>query len=136
MDADLVRGLSGHDSTGVPPSTAASPLPTEPWQSYPADEIAAGPRLAAEAIDACTSVATLTSDRRDLIVTHAFLIGWFVRHALDAPEWRWLGLNAANAALAVIRCTTDRPPMLASVNDMAHLPPDLRWTGFPDALKY
>jgi probable phosphoglycerate mutase len=59
-----------------------------------------------------------------------------VRHALDSPDWRWLGLNQANAALTVIRCTTDRPPMLAGMNDMTHLPPDLRWTGFPDALRY
>ncbi|MEK8109093.1 hypothetical protein NKG94_38720 [Micromonospora sp. M12] len=34
---------------------------------------------------------------RELVVTHTFLIGWLVRHALDAPERRWLGLNSHNA---------------------------------------
>ena len=30
-------------------------------------------------------------------VTHNFLIGWLIRDALDAPKWRWIGLNHANA---------------------------------------
>ncbi|MFG3699729.1 histidine phosphatase family protein [Micromonospora sp. NPDC047620] len=38
-----------------------------------------------------------------MVVTHTFLIAWFVRHALDAPERRWLGFNAHNGGLTVIR---------------------------------
>jgi serine/threonine-protein phosphatase PGAM5 len=70
-------------------------------------------------------------DRCDLIVTHNFLVGWLVRHALGAPADRWLGLNAAHASLTVIRCRDGRPPALVSFNDLAHLPAELRWTGFP-----
>ena len=32
-------------------------------------------------------------DRYELLITHNFVIGWFVRHVLDAPEWRWIGLG-------------------------------------------
>ena len=35
-------------------------------------------------------------DRYELMITHNFVIGWFVRHVLDAPPWRWIGLNQAN----------------------------------------
>ncbi|MEU1099316.1 histidine phosphatase family protein, partial [Streptomyces sp. NPDC005877] len=69
--------------------------------------------------------------RHELVVTHNFLIGWLVRAALDAPDWRWQGLNHANAALTVIRYATDRPASVVFFNDMGHLPPELRWTGFP-----
>ncbi len=51
--------------------------------------------------------------------------------ALDAPKWRWIGLNHANAALTVIRYTPGKPAALLVHNDMGHLPAELRWTGFP-----
>ncbi|MFF0150886.1 histidine phosphatase family protein [Micromonospora sp. NPDC005203] len=68
---------------------------------------------------------------RELVVTHSFLIAWLVRHALDAPERRWLGLNLHNAGLTVIRYGPAGPPNLIAVNDVAHLPPELRGTGLP-----
>jgi probable phosphoglycerate mutase len=55
-------------------------------------------------------------DETHLLITHAFVVGWFVRHALDAPAWRWLGLNAANAALTIIRLPDDGPPTLLTYN--------------------
>ena len=73
--------------------------------------------------------------RHELIVTHNFLIGWFIRQALDAPDWRWLGLNQQHCALTVILYQTGRPASLVSFNDAAHLPRSLRWTGFPDQLR-
>jgi serine/threonine-protein phosphatase PGAM5 len=73
--------------------------------------------------------------RHELIVTHNFLIGWFVRHALDAPDWRWLGLNQQHCALTVIRYPADRPAALVIFNDAGHLPGRLRWTGFPEQLR-
>jgi serine/threonine-protein phosphatase PGAM5 len=75
------------------------------------------------------------ADVHELIVTHNFLIGWFVRHALDAPDWRWLGLNQQNCALTVILYQSGLPPSLVSFNDAAHLPDQLRWTGFPARLR-
>ena len=70
----------------------------------------------------------------ELLVTHNFLIGWLVRAALDAPQWRWMGLHHANAALTVIRYAPGRPASLLFYNDMGHLPAELRWTGFPPEL--
>jgi serine/threonine-protein phosphatase PGAM5 len=60
-------------------------------------------------------------DRQELLITHNFVIGWFVRHVLDAPEWRWIGLNQANCAITVVQWDSDRPPTLASFNDTGHL---------------
>jgi serine/threonine-protein phosphatase PGAM5 len=60
-------------------------------------------------------------DRQDLLITHNFVIGWFVRHVLDAPVWRWIGLNQANCAITVVQWDSDRPPTLVSFNDTGHL---------------
>ena len=65
-------------------------------------------------------------DRYELVVTHNFVIGWFVRHALDAPIWRWIGLNQFNCGLTIVQWRTDQAPTLASFNDIGHLPPQLR----------
>jgi serine/threonine-protein phosphatase PGAM5 len=74
-------------------------------------------------------------DVHELIVTHNFLIGWFIAHALQAPDWRWIGLNQQNCALTVILYRRGLPPALVSFNDAAHLPDQLRWTGFPAQLR-
>jgi serine/threonine-protein phosphatase PGAM5 len=60
-------------------------------------------------------------DRHELLITHNFVIGWFVRHVLDAPVWRWLGLNQANCAITVVQWDSDRPPTLVTFNDTGHL---------------
>jgi len=91
-------------------------------------EYARGADLAAAAI---ARHARPQGQPHELIVTHSFTVAWFVRHALDAPEARWLGLNAANAGLTTILYRTDRPPTLVAFNDLSHLPERLRWTGFP-----
>jgi probable phosphoglycerate mutase len=100
-----------------------------------AEEAAAGRELAEQAQASFTGPVAGDSDRHELVVTHNFLIAWLVRQALDAPPWRWLGLNVGNAALTVIRYAPERPPSLLTYNDMSHLPPDLRWTGFPPELQ-
>jgi probable phosphoglycerate mutase len=58
-----------------------------------------------------------------LLVTHNFVIGWFVRHALDAPDWRWIGLNQHNCGLTTIRYRDGHRPQLVTFNDTGHLPP-------------
>ncbi len=60
-------------------------------------------------------------DRHELLITHNFVIGWFVRHVLDAPVWRWIGLNQANCAITIVQWDSDRPPTLVSFNDTGHL---------------
>jgi probable phosphoglycerate mutase len=56
-----------------------------------------------------------------LLVTHNFVIGWFVRHVMDAPRWRWLGLNQANCAITIVEWVPERPPVLVSFGDTGHL---------------
>jgi serine/threonine-protein phosphatase PGAM5 len=61
------------------------------------------------------------NDRYELLITHNFVIGWFVRHMLDAPVWRWIGLNQANCAITIVQWDSDRPSTLVSFNDTGHL---------------
>ncbi|HSS92085.1 MAG TPA: histidine phosphatase family protein [Streptosporangiaceae bacterium] len=102
---------------------------------FSAAERARGPRLAAAAIDRFTQAGPGDGDNHELIVTHNFLIGWLVSQALAAPSWRWLGLNQMNCALSVIAYRAGLPPALISFNDAGHLTPELRWNGFPAAVR-
>ncbi|GGZ09258.1 histidine phosphatase family protein [Streptomyces nitrosporeus] len=104
-------------------------------ERIPAEERARGPELLRAATARFTGPADGGEPRHELIVTHAFLAAWLVRDALDAPPWRWLGLNHANAALTVIRYPPHRPAAVITMNDLGHLPPDLHWTGFPPELR-
>ncbi|MBM0278855.1 histidine phosphatase family protein [Micromonospora tarensis] len=117
------------DPAGLPPAYATF------LASFSAAERADGPRVTAAAARRFAGPVSGGSAGgepfRELVVTHTFLIGWLVRHALDAPERRWLGLNAHNAGLTVIRYTPAGPPNLLAVNDVGHLPPELRGTGLP-----
>lgn len=85
-----------------------------------------GPGLAARALAEFTTPVP----RADLLITHSQIVTWFVRAALGAPAARWLGINAANAALTVIQYRQGWPPNLVAFNDQSHLPDSLRWTGF------
>lgn len=93
-------------------------------------ERAQGAAVAASAIEQFTRPGD-GDDTHELLVTHNFLIGCLVSHALDAPSWRWLGLNQMNCALTVLAYEAAMPPRLITFNDAGHLPPELRWTGFP-----
>jgi len=101
---------------------------------FTAEERKRGQVLARQAIQRFTGPVDGDEARHELVVTHNFLVGWLVRHAMDAPKWRWLGLNHCNAALTVLRYAPDRPSSILLYNDMRHLPAELRWTGFPPEL--
>ncbi|WP_282692850.1 histidine phosphatase family protein [Streptomyces sp. CC208A] len=116
----------------LPPETADAMLGF--LHQFPAEQREQGPALAAEAAARFTGPVDGDEPRHELVVTHNFLIGWLVRATLDAPAWRWMGINHANAALTVIRYAPGRPPALLLFNDTGHLPADLRWTGFPPEL--
>ncbi|WP_344173664.1 hypothetical protein [Pilimelia columellifera] len=49
-----------------------------------------------------------------------------VRHALDAPWWRWLGLNQANCGLTIVQWRDNAPPTSLCFNDTGHLPAALQ----------
>lgn len=72
-------------------------------------------------------------ERHDLLITHNLVIAEFVRHAFDAPEWRWLGLTQAHCGITVLRARSGRPVTLVSHNDLTHLPVELR-TGLVEPL--
>ncbi|MCW3813043.1 histidine phosphatase family protein [Micromonospora sp. DR5-3] len=135
--AAALPGVPVHvsDSVGdhLPHDTDPAGLPQR-YADFLADfterERADGPRRTAEAV-ARFATAPAEGDVRELVITHNFLIAWLVRHALDAPERRWLGLNHHNCGLTVIRYGSAGPPNLLALNDVAHLPPDLRATGLP-----
>ncbi|WP_309067421.1 histidine phosphatase family protein [Microbacterium sp.] len=74
-------------------------------------------------------------DVHELLITHNFVISWFVREVLGAPEWRWMTLNQANCGLTVLSQRQGRPWTLLTHNDLAHLPVELR-TGLPDQLAF
>ncbi|WP_405791804.1 histidine phosphatase family protein [Streptomyces sp. NBC_01506] len=114
----------------LPPDSAGAML--RRLAEFPAEDRLRGPKLAQDALARYTGPVAGDEPRHELVVTHNFLIGWLVRDALDAPPWRWMGLNHCNAALTVIRYPPDRPSSVLLYNDMAHLPAELRWTGFPD----
>lgn len=67
----------------------------------------------------------------EVLVTHAYPIAWLVREALASPPARWLSLaGIANASLTVIRLHEGEPAGVVMVNELSHLPEELRWTGF------
>ena len=129
-------GPSGLLGDYLPPVTGQAgllPSATGLIDSYSPDERAEGAELAAAAIERYARPSS-GRDGSELLVTHNFLIGWFVRHALDAPDWRWLGLNQCHGAITVILYRAGQPPSLVAFNDTGFLPPRLRWTGFPPEL--
>ncbi|UCR90040.1 histidine phosphatase family protein [Mycetocola spongiae] len=89
---------------------------------------------AAQMTDAVAEfLAPRSGDRHDLIISHNFVIAWFVREVLGAPDWRWMAMDQANCGLTIIHRKPGRPWNLLTHNDLAHLPMELR-TGLPDPL--
>lgn len=136
--AESLPDVPVHSSELIADYPPYLPLASElPWafapaalahlEGYTVDERSGGPALGVRAL---AEFAT-AEHRQDLLITHSQLVCWFVRAALDAPEWRWLGINAANAGLTIIQYREFWPPSVVVFNDQSHLPADLRWTGFP-----
>ncbi|RSN11417.1 histidine phosphatase family protein [Nonomuraea sp. WAC 01424] len=151
--AASARELARH-LPGVPVAEAAELIDQVPYVPGPAEtpqswvgyfdgydeaEAAAGHRLAKALVARFAEAPGPAadgppSDTHEVLITHAGPIAWLVRHALDAPPARWLGLNSANTALTIIEYRTGLPPTMVMFNDLSHLPADLRWTGFPQGM--
>lgn len=120
--SDLLR-----DRTAVPAGDQDDTLP-EQYRAFldrvPPDERDPGAQHLNAAVDQL--MTTGSTDRCELLVTHNFVTGWFVRHALDAPWWRFIGLHQVNCALTIIEASAGSPPVLVSFNDVGHLPVPLR----------
>ncbi|MBN9224838.1 MAG: histidine phosphatase [Microbacterium sp. SCN 70-27] len=109
--------------------TPDMPAVYEPFfGSYTEADIDAG---AAQMADAVSEFLVRKTDAHELLITHNFVIAWFVREVLDAPQWRWMTINQANCGLTVLAQRPGRPWTLVSHNDLAHLPMELR-TGLPE----
>jgi broad specificity phosphatase PhoE len=63
----------------------------------------------------------LEDDRQFALVTHAFVVAWFVQQILGAPAHAWMSISAANTGLTTIDRRPGRPPQLVGVNDIGHL---------------
>ena len=89
--------------------------------SLPEHERLPGPALARRALERFTGPVEGEHERHEAVITHAYLVGWIVCVALDAPAWRWTTLAPANAALTVLRYSPGRPASVLAFNDTAHL---------------
>jgi hypothetical protein len=102
---------------------------------FSAAERAQGPRLAAAAIDRFTQAGARGRRQpradRDAQLPHRLARQPGAGRSLA----RWLGLNQMNCALSVIAYRAGLPPALISFNDTGHLTPELRWNGFPAAVR-
>ncbi|MFC4114224.1 histidine phosphatase family protein [Nonomuraea zeae] len=140
-DVPVAEAAELTDHVPYVPATAETPPSWAGFfDGYDEAEAASGRRLAEALVARFAKVPGTTStgprsDTHEVLVTHAYQIAWLVRHALDAPPSRWLGLNSGNTALTVIEYRDGLRPTVVMFNDMSHLPPDLRWTGFPAGLR-
>lgn len=105
------------------------------FDGYDPAEAAAGNRVARSLTARFATPPEHADDIHEVLITHSYPIAWLIRDALDAPPTRWLSLNSANAALTVIEYRPGLPAGITMFNEMSHLPAELRWTGFPEALR-
>ncbi|WP_341975098.1 histidine phosphatase family protein [Microbacterium sp. LTA6] len=112
--------------------TEETPAAFEPFfGSITEAEIEAGRAQMADAVN--EFLVRKTGEVHEVLITHNFVISWFVREVLGTPEWRWMTLNQAHCGLTVIAQKQGRPWTLLTHNDTGHLPVELR-TGVPDAM--
>ena len=119
------------DCVPAPPSPEMPPAFEGFFGGVSAEELAAGEAQMSDAV--AQWFARSPEDRHELLITHNFVIAWFVREALGADSWRWIGVNQAHAGLTIIRIRSAKPPVLISHNDVGYLPRELR-TGLPQDL--
>jgi broad specificity phosphatase PhoE len=93
------------------------------------EEIQAGEAQMEDAV--AEWLSPTAEDSHELLITHNFVIAWFVREVFGASSWRWMGIHQANCGLTIIRVRTAKPAVLVTHNDLGHLPAELR-TGLPD----
>lgn len=104
---------------------------TRVFDGYDSAEATAGRRRADALVNRFARPPEGSRPVHELLITHAYPIAWLLRHALDAPPARWLGLiGSANTGLTVIDYCAGLPPTVGQFNDLSHLTGALRWTGF------
>jgi len=139
--AETARAVAGRlrAVTPEPSSLLFDCIPTGPTPDMPAiyqpffgsfteEDIEAGQ---AQMSDAVSEFLVRKPAAHELLITHNFVIAWFVREVMDAPDWRWMTINQAHCGLTVLAQRPGRPWTLVSHNDLSHLPMELR-TGLPE----
>jgi broad specificity phosphatase PhoE len=122
--------LESRPSTLLMDCIPSGPTPTMPhafeafFGSVTPEEIEAGEAQMTDAV--AEWMVPTHEDTHDLLITHNFVIGWFVRETFGAESWRWMGVNQANCGLTIIRVRSAKPPVLITHNDLGHLAPELR----------
>ncbi|MET9711679.1 histidine phosphatase family protein [Nocardiopsis alba] len=118
------------------PSVEETPRAWVPFfDGFSLKDAAEGRRISQDLTDRFATAPEGDDDLHEVLITHAYPLAWLIRDALGAPPVRWIGLNAANAALTVIEYRPGLPPAITMYNDMSHLRPEHRWTGFPEAAR-
>jgi len=123
--ATMIDGVSAEhsdaaeDRTPIPHDWSMVPVQYHEFlRSVPGDDADPGARKLNDAVSALSIVGE--HDRTVVMVTHNFVIGWIVRGVMDAPWWRWIGLDQDNGAISVVRWSDARPPQLLSFNQNGH----------------
>jgi probable phosphoglycerate mutase len=91
---DYVPHLPSRDE--VPDAWADAVLPF--LADVSAEEASHDAQLGARAIDLLAGPAVGGREPVDVVITHAFTIGWLVRDALGAPAWRCFPRTSATLA--------------------------------------
>ena len=109
------------DRTPHPSPERMTDYPTHRWSfldETPAEERDVDGEMIAAAWHRLTELST---DRVLVAVTHAFVVGSFVGHALGAPADAWMRLPIANASITEIHSRPHGEWAVASVSDTGHL---------------
>jgi len=113
------------DRTPVPSAARGSDYPEHlgPWfDGVPADERDPDGAALSTAFAEVTQEAHERAAEGALVcVTHAFVVGWFVREVLSGPAAQWLRMLPSNAGLTVVGWRSDGSGVLHAFNDTGHL---------------
>ena len=70
--------------------------------------------------------ATRGPERRDVFITHGNLIRCLICRVMNIPRDQWLNLHVLQGSLTEFVVTQGREIILHSMNDVGHIPRDLR----------
>jgi broad specificity phosphatase PhoE len=118
-DTPVVADPVLEDRTPVPAPGQEAVYPDwlRPWfAAVPSEERDEGGSRLSAAVRSC-----LADERHLVLVTHAFVVAWFVQEILGAPATAWTSIASTNAGLTTIDRRPGRPPQLLGVNDVGHL---------------
>jgi broad specificity phosphatase PhoE len=116
------------DRTPVPSELRWSDYPAHRWdflREVPADERDEDGAELSAAWSQLTAPRAWEQGSGDggtrVFITHAFVVGWFVCRALDAPPAAWMLLPVANASITELTRRSTGEYSVTGFNDVGHL---------------